>query len=74
MTLSTWNFEYALPIMVLLCEASNAFIHAFIHAFCHSKIHFHQCGPLKLIKTMLKSFRVLLGLSPVWNCYPKLVT
>ena len=53
--------------MFLLCETSNAFI----GAFCYSKIHFHQPGPFKLIKTMLKSLHVLLGLSPVWNCYPK---
>ena len=28
-------------------------------------------GPFKSIKTMLKSLHVLLGLSAVWNCYPK---
>ena len=50
-----------------LCETSSAFI----DAFCYCKIHFHQSGPLKLIKTMLKSLHVLLGLSPVWNRYPK---
>ena len=50
-----------------LYETSNAFI----HAFCHSKVHFQQSEPLKLIKIMLKSFHVLLGLSPVWNRYPK---
>ena len=50
-----------------LCKTSNPFI----HAFCHSKINFHQHGPLKLIKTILKSFHVLLGLSPVWNSYQK---
>ena len=26
--------------------------------FCYSKIHFHQLGSFKLIKTMLKSFNV----------------
>ena len=30
----------------------------------------NQSGPFKLIKTMLKSLQVLLGLSPVWNRYP----
>ena len=45
------------------CETSNAFI----DAFCY----FHQSGPLKLIKTMLKSLHVLVGLSLVWNHYPK---
>ena len=50
--------------MFLLCETSNAFI----GAFSYSKIHFHLSGPFK---TMLKSLHVLLGLSPVWNCYPK---
>ena len=72
MVLSTWNSEYALQwqcrkTMFLLCETSNAFI----GAFCYSKIHFHSSGPLKSIKTMLKSLHVLLGLSPVWNCYTK---
>ena len=43
----------------------------FIGAFCCSKIHFHPPGPFKSIKTMLKSLHVLLGLSPVLNCYPK---
>ena len=27
--------------------------------FCNSKIHFHQLGPFKLIKTMLKSVRYI---------------
>ena len=53
--------------MFLLCEPSNAFI----GAFCFSKIHFHPSGPFKSIKIMLKSLHVLLGLSPVWYCYPK---
>ena len=34
--------------MLLLCETTNVFI----DAFCNSKIHFHQLGPFKLIKTM----------------------
>ena len=33
--------------------------------FCNSKIHFHQLGPFKLMKTMLKSLNVLLGISSV---------
>ena len=33
--------------------------------FDNSKIHFHQLGPFKLIKTMLKSLTVFLGLSQV---------
>ena len=53
--------------MLLLCETTNVFI----DAFCNSKIHFHQSGQFKLIKTMLKSLNVLLDLSPVWNHYPK---
>ena len=32
---------------------------------CYSKIHFHQLGPLKLIKTMFKSLNVLQGVSPM---------
>ena len=43
--------------MFSLCETSNAFI----DAFCYSKIHSHQPGPLKSIKTMLKSLHILLG-------------
>ena len=38
--------------------------------FCHSKFHFHQSCPLKLIKTMLKSFPLLFDLPPLWNRYP----
>ena len=53
--------------MFLFCETSNASI----GAFCYSKIHFHPSGPFKSIEIMLKSLHVLLGLSPVWNCYPK---
>ena len=53
--------------MLLLCETSSAFI----GAFCYSKIQIYPSGPFKSIKTMLKSLHVLLGLSPVWNCYPK---
>ena len=49
-------------------------INVFIDAFCYYKIHFHQSGPFKLIKTMLKSLHVLLGLSPVRNRYPRVVT
>ena len=52
--------------MFSLCETSNAFI----DAFCYSKIHFHQSGPFRLIKTMFNSLHVLLGLSSVWNRYP----
>ena len=53
--------------MFLLCETSNAFI----GAFCYSKIHSHTSRSLKSIKTMLNFLHVLLGLSTVWNCYPK---
>ena len=56
--------------MVWLCETPSAFI----GAFCYTKNHFHPSGPFKLIKTMLKSLYVLLGLSPLWNCYPRVVT
>ena len=41
--------------MLLLCETTNVFI----DAFCNSKIHFHQLGLFKLIKTILKSLNVL---------------
>ena len=39
--------------------------------FSYSKIHFQQLGPFQLIITVLKSLDILLGLSPVWNRYPK---
>ena len=39
--------------MLSFCETTNVFIDAFVF---NSKIHFHQLGPFKLIKTMLKSF------------------
>ena len=39
--------------------------------FAIPKSIFYPSGPFKSIKTMLKSLHVLLGLSPVWNCYPK---
>ena len=42
-----------------------------LFATMYSKIHFHPSGLFKSIKTMLKSLHVLLGLPPVWNCYPK---
>ena len=41
--------------MLLLYETTNVFI----DAFCNSKVHYHQSGPFKLIKTMLKSLNVL---------------
>ena len=41
--------------MLSLCETSNVFI----DAFCNSKIHFHQLGPCKLSKIVLKSLNVL---------------
>ena len=50
-----------------LCETINVFV----DAFCYSKIHFHQLGPFKLIKTVLEYSHGLLGLSPVWNRYLK---
>ena len=50
-----------------LCRRSNACI----RVLRDSKMHFHQRGPLELIKTMLDYFHVMLGLSLVWNSYPK---
>ena len=38
--------------MLSLCVTTNVFI----AAFCNSKIHFHQLGPFKLVKTMLICF------------------
>ena len=53
--------------MLSLCETINVFI----DAFCNLKIHFYKLGPFKLIQTMLKYLHILLGLSPIWNRYPK---
>ena len=73
MILCTWNFEYALQLQSTmfsyfysfsLCEISNAFN----DAFRCSKIHFQQSGSFKLINL---NNVVLIGLSPVWNRYPK---
>ena len=44
----------------------------FIDAFS-IKNPFHQLGPFKCNKTVLKSLYVLLGLSPVWNRYQRFV-
>ena len=73
MILSTRNFEYALQLQSTktIFYSFSETCNAFIDAFCYSKIHFHQSGPFKLIKIMLKSVHVLLGLSQVWNRYPK---
>ena len=38
--------------MLSLWETTNVSV----YAFCNSKIHFHQIGPFKLIKTMMRSF------------------
>ena len=70
---STWHFEHALASIAKyetdifsLCETSSEFV----QACCLFKIHLYQSGLFKLIKTMLKSFS-LLGLSSVWDRYPK---
>ena len=44
-----------------------------MHFYCFffSKIHFYPSELFKSIKTMLKLLHVLLGLSPVWDRYPK---
>ena len=47
----------------------NVFIDAF-----SIRNPFHQLGPFKCNKTVLKSLYVLLGLSPVWNRYQRLVS
>ena len=57
--------------MFLLCETSNAFLVCFFlfqNPFLHS---LYSLGPFKSIKIMLKFLHVLLGLSPVWDRYPK---
>ena len=63
----TLNFVKYKNDLLSLCETTNVFI----DAYCYSKSHLRQLGPLKLIKTMLKSLHVLQGLSPEWNRYPK---
>ena len=73
--LSAWKFECALQLQ---CTKTVSFryvrhpmpLFMLFMLFCHSKIQFHQSEPFQMIKTMLKSFHVLLGLSPVWGRYP----
>ena len=60
-------FTIAKYVLLFLCET----IDVLIDACCYSKINFHQLGPFKLIKIVLKSSHVLLGLSPEWNRYSK---
>ena len=50
-----FTFEKYENDMWALCEKTIVFI----DVFYYSKIHFHQLGPFKLIKTMLKSLNVL---------------
>ena len=52
---------------IFVMETSNAFM----HALCHLKALLNQRGPLELIKTMLKSFHIVLDLSKVLNSYLK---
>ena len=52
-----FTFEKYEKDMLSLCETTDVFV--FFDPFRHSKIHFHQLGPFKLIKTMLKSLNVL---------------
>ena len=74
MILSTRNFEFALQLQSIKTTSFRYVRHLmrlYIYAFCNVKIHFYLLGPLKLIQTMLKSVHILLGLSPIWNRYPK---
>ena len=54
MILSTWNFEYALALQSTKTILFSLFetCSEFINALCLSKVHFHQSGLLKLIKTI----------------------
>ena len=45
------KYEYDI---LSLCETTSEFI----YVFCYSKIHFHQLGSFKFIKTMLNCFNV----------------
>ena len=73
MVLSTWNSEYALQWQytktICFCNVRHS-LHLMV-LFAFPKIHFHPPGSFKSIKPMLKSLHVVLGLSLVWNCYPK---
>ena len=73
MLLSTWNSEYALQLqsMKTICCCYVRQPMCLLMLFRYDKIHFHQLGLSKLIKAMLKSLHVLLGLSPAWNRYPQ---
>ena len=73
MVLSTWNSEYALQWQctktIRFCYVRHP-MHLLV-LFAIPKSIFHPSGPFRLIKTVLKSLHVLLGLFPVWNFYPK---
>ena len=51
MSLSTWNFEYALALQSTKTISFHYVIHpmSLLVLFFLSKIHVHQSGPLKLI-------------------------
>ena len=51
-----------------LCETSNAFIHVFFLPFRNP---FSSVRIVKIDFNNAEIFHVLLGLSPVWNRYPK---
>ena len=60
MLLTTWNSEYVLHLRIMK-KIGCRYVrqpNVFIDAFFYSKIHLHQLGPFKLIKTMLKSLHV----------------
>ena len=68
-----WCCLHGIMSILYICKEQKRYLFIIldIQGILSFQINFHGLGPLKLIKTMLKSFRVLLGLSPVWTRYPK---
>ena len=74
MILSTWKLEYALHLRITktVCfRYMRRTVRLLMHFAIPKSILNNQSGPFKLIKTILKSLHVLLGLSSVCNPYPK---
>ena len=72
MILSTWNFEYALQLQSTKTICFRYVSHPMrLLMLLLFKNPFSLVRPFKFIKTMLKSLHIVLGLSQLWNRYPK---
>ena len=74
MMLSTWNFEYALPL-----QSENDISHYLGHQvslfmFFPFQSPFSSVSVVKIGSNNAEIFSLLFALSPVWNRYSKIVT